>query len=227
MLREHYALYGPDGLGNTDLIALILGTGAGGRSTTCIAAELVDSWPELHSMARVSPQSLARVRGVGMVRALRLQAALQLGLRAHVDTAPRAACLRTCEDAAGWLAPALQGLAQEELHALYLDRRLRPLCRRIVTVGNDAHTVVDCRQILRVAIEVGAAALVLAHNHPSGDPEPSREDVQVTKAVAAAAEIVGVSLLDHIVVGGGRWISLAQRGCVDLGRGPPGMVLLA
>lgn len=227
MLREHYTLYGPDGLGNADLIALILGTGAGGQSTTRIAADLLDSWPDLRSMAQVSPQSLARVRGVGMVRALRLQAALQLGIRAQLDANPRPVCLRTCEDAAGWLAPALQGLFQEELHALYLDRRLRPVSKRVLTVGSDAHTVVDCRQILRVAIEVGAAALVIAHNHPSGDPEPSREDVQVTQAVAAAAGVVGVSFLDHIVVGGGRWVSLAQRGCVEPGRGPAGIALLA
>ena len=76
--------------------------------------------------------------------------------------------------------------------------------------------MVDARQILKIAVEVGASALVLAHNHPSGDPEPSFEDVQVTIAVAAAAEVIGVSFLDHLVVGGGRWVSLAARGVPEL-----------
>ena len=102
-----------------------------------------------------------------------------------------------------------------------LDRRLRPICRRQLTVGNDAHTVVDARQILKIAVEVGASALVLAHNHPSGDPEPSFEDVQVTIAVAAAAEVIGVSFLDHLVVGGGRWVSLAARGIPELRQRAP------
>ena len=216
MLREDYLLHGPERLGDADLLALLLGTGAGGQTARAIAAELLDTYRDLATLSAVAPQAIARVRGVGTVRALRIHAALQLGRRTAVQSNLREGPLRTAEDAATWLAPALQGLRREELHALYLDRRLRPICRRQLTVGNDAHTVVDARQILKIAVEVGASALVLAHNHPSGDPEPSFEDVQVTIAVAAAAEVIGVSFLDHLVVGGGRWVSLAARGVPEL-----------
>lgn len=212
MLREDYLLHGADTLGDADLIALLLSTGAGGRSAREIAAGLLDDYGDLGALAAVSPHALARVRGVGTVRALRLHAALQLGRRAHARVSAKPGPLRTAEAAASWLAPALGGLRQEELHALFLDRKLRPITRRRLTVGSDAHTIVDSKTILRVALEVGATAFVLAHNHPSGDPEPSVEDVQVTRVVAAAADAVGVSFLDHLVIAGGRWVSLAERG---------------
>lgn len=212
MLREDYLLHGPERLGDVELIALLLGTGAGGRTARAIATALLDTYGNLGTLASTAPHALARVRGVGTVRAIRLHAALQLGRRAHTQLAARGGTLTTAEDAASWLAPGLQALKQEELHALYLDRKLRPLCLRRLTAGNDAHTVVDSRQILKLAVEVGASAFVLAHNHPSGDPEPSHADMEVTRAVADAAAIIGVTFLDHLVVGGGRWVSIAQRG---------------
>ncbi len=220
MLREDYLLHGPERMGDVDLITLLLGTGAGGRSARAIASDLLDTHGNLATLATIPPQAIARVRGVGVVRALRLHAALQLGRRAHAQTLARGGSLCTAEDAASWLAPALQGLKQEELHALYLDRRLRPICRRALTVGNDAHTVVDSRQILKIAVEVGACAFVIAHNHPSGDPEPSYDDIEVTRAVAAAAAVIGVTFLDHLVVGGGKWVSLAQRGIPEIQQAP-------
>lgn len=220
MLREDYLLNGPDRIGDVELLALLLGTGAGGRSARVIASELLDSHGDLANLAALTPQALGRVRGVGVVRGIRLHVALQLGLRANAQMLALGGALTTAESAASWLAPGLQGLRQEELHALYLDRRLRPICRRTLTVGNDAHTVVDSRQILRIAVEVGASAFVIAHNHPSGDPEPSQEDLAVTRVVAAAASVVGVAFLDHLVVGGGKWVSLAERGVPEV-RQPP------
>ncbi len=213
MLHERYLRDGPACLGDSDLLALALG---GGRFEAArVAADVLDAWPDLHDLARASPNALVRFPGVGPAGALRVHAALHLGLRAR-ERAPGPPSIRSCEDAAGWLAPPLRGLRHEELHALYLDRRLRPLCRRRLTVGNDGTTIVDARQILRPAIEVGATAFVLAHNHPSGDPEPSRDDLGATRAVSAAADVVGVVLLDHLVVGGGRWVSMAQRGLLEV-----------
>lgn len=209
MLRESYLLHGPERLGDAELLALLIGTGAGGRSPRAIAAELLDTWRDLPTLAATAPQALARVRGVGTVRALRLHAALHLGRRAGAAELP--AAVRTAADAAATLMPALQGLRHEELHALYLDRRLRPIGCRALTVGNDACTVVDGRQILRLAVELGAPSFLLAHNHPSGDPEPSPEDLQVTRTVAAGARTLGLRLVDHLVVGAGQWVSIAAR----------------
>jgi DNA repair protein RadC len=210
--RERYLLAGPEGVGPADLIALVLGTGAGGRSARTIATDLLDRFGGLCALRAASPGAIAAVRGMGPARAIRLHAGLVLGQRAVLDARVLSDPVLDAATAAGWFAPALDGLDHEELHALYLDRRLRPLAYRRLTVGSDGFTVVDPRQVLRPAVELGASSLVLAHNHPSGDPEPSDEDRRATRVLASAGTVVGVVLRDHIVLGGGRWVSLASRG---------------
>ncbi|MDP2315024.1 MAG: DNA repair protein RadC [Pseudomonadota bacterium] len=210
--RERYLLAGSDGAGPSDLIALILGTGAGGRTSRAIATDLLDRFGGLRGLANASPAALASVRGVGPARAARLHAGMVLGQRARADAPPTVAPIHDAAAAAVWFAPALEGLDHEELHALYLDRRLRPLAYRRLTAGSDAFTVVDPRQVLRPAIELAAASLIIGHNHPSGDPEPSTDDIRATRALATASKTLGITLRDHLVVGGGRWISIANRG---------------
>ncbi|MCA9566709.1 MAG: JAB domain-containing protein [Myxococcales bacterium] len=108
------------------------------------------------------------------------------------------------------------GLEVEELHGLYLDRRRTVVARRTLTRGSHAFTIVDPRQIYRVALQLGASAVILAHNHPSDDPEPSPQDIDVTARVARAGRVLGVPLLDHLVITRGRWTSLAALGHVPV-----------
>ena len=120
--------------------------------------------------------------------------------------------INTTEGAARLLLPHLLGWEEEHLVVLFLDRRLRLISAETLTTGNDAHTVVCPKQIFRRAIALNASAIVMGHNHPSGDPEPSLEDFAVTKHIAAAGDILGIRLVDHIVVGSPpRWVSIAQR----------------
>jgi DNA repair protein RadC len=210
--RERYLIAGPDGAGPADLIALLLGTGSGGRSARSIATDLLDRFGGLHGLLAASPAALAEVRGVGPARAIRLHAGLVLGQRAVTEARFHAEPVLAPDAAARWFTPALEGLDHEELHALYLDRRSRPLAYRRLTSGSDAFTVVDPRQVLRPAIELGASALIVAHNHPSGDPEPSDEDRRATRVLITAGNVLGVGVRDHLVVGNGRWVSLASRG---------------
>lgn len=211
-LRERYAHLGPTNLGDAELIALLLGTGAGGQTATGIATALLDQYGGLAGLSRAEPAQLQRVHGVGPVRALQLHAALTLGQRAQEPRTTLPAAVTTPEAAVALLAPAMRSLEDEELHALYLDRRRRPVVQRALTRGSDGFTVVDPRQVFRVAIRTGASAVILAHNHPSGDPEPSAQDLDVTDRVARAGRVLGVTLLDHLVIGGARWVSLAARG---------------
>ncbi|MES2645010.1 MAG: DNA repair protein RadC [Myxococcota bacterium] len=210
--RERYLLAGADGAGASDLVALVLGTGAGGRTARAIATDLLDRFGGLRGVATAPPAALAAVRGMGPARAVRLHAGMMLGQRARADAPPTLTAIADATDAATWFTPALEGLDHEELHALYLDRRGRPLAYRRLTTGSDAATVVDPRQILRPAVELGAVYVILGHNHPSGDPEPSVEDVRATRIVASAGKVLGVTVRDHLVVGGGRWVSLGSRG---------------
>lgn len=212
MPRERYLLTGPDAAGAADLVALVLGTGAGGRSARTIAADLLDRFGGLHGLAQASPAALGAVRGVGPARAARLHAGLVLGQRARAEARVDASPVDGAAGAAKWFVPALGGLAHEELHGLYLDRRNRPLAYRRLSTGSDAFTIVDPRQVLRPAVELGAAGLLVAHNHPSGDPTPSAEDLRATRSLASACATLGVPLLDHLVVGVRDWISLRERG---------------
>lgn len=123
--------------------------------------------------------------------------------------------IKQAEDSYRLLAPHLLGFEEERLVVLFLDRRLRPIAIETLTIGNDAHTVVCPKQIFRRAILHNAAGIVMGHNHPSGDPEPSPEDFAVTKQIASSGGILGIHLVDHIVVGNPpRWVSIAERGGV-------------
>lgn len=118
------------------------------------------------------------------------------------------------EAAAELLAPPLAGADRERCVAALVDTKHRLLELTTVSVGSIDHTFMSPREVFRDALLANAAALVLAHNHPSGDPEPSRDDERVTRRLAQAGELVGVDLLDHLVIGGERWVSLARRGLV-------------
>lgn len=195
--------------GDVELLACLWGVSLG------TAATVLDSVGGIPALLRAHPADLARLPGIGPRRAVRLMAALTLGRRVidpGVD--PRLPVL-DARAAHAHLAPSMIGLADEELHALYLDRRHRPMeCRRL-TVGSDRFTVVDPRQIFRPAVSLGAAAVVLAHNHPSGDPTPSPQDREVTRRVVSAGRVLGVSLLDHLVLGHGTWVSMRETGDLD------------
>jgi len=198
--RKRYGLEGPRRFGDVDLLALVLGTGTAQASALEIGARLLQQFGDLAHLSRAEPVELARIHGIGQARAIRLHAALQLGRRSICDpTPPRP--ITTPDDAWAAMAPALTNLAHEELHALYLDRRHRPLAHRVLTRGSDAFTVVDPKQIYRPAIQLSAAGLILAHNHPSGDPTPSPQDYEVTRRVRRTGQIIGIPLVDHLVIG--------------------------
>lgn len=177
------------------------------------AYALLDRFGDVRVLAECEPEEYMTVPGIGEVRARQIQAAF--GLAREVLVPEPKPIIRTAQDASAHMQlDKMRLLAYEELHALYLDRRNRPLAVRVLTRGSDAYTVVDPRQVYRVAVRLGAAAVILAHNHPSGDATPSVQDVDVTRRVVQAGRVLGVKLLDHFVVGS--WtVSMAEEGLVD------------
>jgi DNA repair protein RadC len=208
---------GVDALGDTELLSVILGTGGGGAPLATLTATLLDEHGGVGGLLRMGVGELAEHRGVGPAKAARLAAALELGRRA-VQVAALEASPRMFDRAAvvAWARPRLATLDHEELWVLALDGRHGLRAARRVASGGIHGLHVGVRDVLRIVLKEAASAFILVHNHPSGDPTPSDEDVGFTKAVAEGAAVVGTPLLDHVIVARQRSSSMC-----DLGLLPP------
>ncbi|MFM2161794.1 MAG: hypothetical protein RLZZ383_1306 [Pseudomonadota bacterium] len=207
---ETYGVTGPERWGDAELLALILG----GPRALQAAADVLERFGSLADLALEEPMAIAERVPLSLPRAVRVHAALALGRRAMTEAGVEVTKLEDASDAARIFRPRLAHLGREELHAAFLDRRNRVVAVRTLTTGSAAYTIVDPAHVFRVALSVRAEAIVLAHNHPSGDPRPSVADIEITKRIAEAGRVLGVTLLDHVIVGEVDVVSLAARGAV-------------
>lgn len=211
--RERLHAHRADALATRELLAVVLGSGSSGRSALDLAAGLLARYGgSLRRMGRAEPDDLRSVHGVGPARAASVAAALELGRRAAAEPARAERRIRAPRDVHRRLGPVLRDRTQEEFWALYLDTQNRVLAERRLTVGLLNTSLVHPREVFAPALAASAASVLLAHNHPSGDPEPSREDVEVTRQLVASGELLGIPVRDHVVLGDGRWVSLMERG---------------
>ena len=210
--REKLLRHGAPALGDNELIALVLGSGCTHGGALEVANELLRVRGGLHGVARSSCGDLAQVAGIGPAKAAKLVAAQELGRRT-LAVAPQARTrLASPRDAAAFILPAFGSRPVEHFGAVLLDTKHRVLRTTVVAVGTLNSTVVEPRDVFREAIVGGAAAIVVFHNHPSGDPTPSRDDVALTRRLAAAGELMGITLVDHIIVGDARYCSFKEMG---------------
>lgn len=213
--RERALMEGVAVLGDADLLAILLGTGLAGRPVTVVAAALLDRAGGLANLARLAPAAIAEHPGVGLIKALRLAAALELGARAARPVL-RARLCNSAEVAAA-MGPRLCALPHEEVWLVCLDGRNRLRGARRVAQGGLHGASVQPRDVLRAAITEAASAMILVHNHPGGDPAPSEEDIALTRRLAEAGEVVGVPLVDHVILEpGGRYTSLLDLGVLTI-----------
>jgi DNA repair protein RadC len=208
--RERLAQLGAGALSSRELLAALLGTGARGLSALDLAGELLG--PGLHSLASRSVQDLEQVRGLGRAKAVRLLAALELGARLASKDGGASPPLASPGEAARYLLPRYSSRPVETFGLLALDARHRLRREAVVSVGCLTASLVHPREVFQEAVVSRAATLVLFHNHPSGDPEPSAEDLSLTRRLAAAGSLMGIEVLDHLVLGAGRYVSLKERG---------------
>jgi DNA repair protein RadC len=222
-LRERYRMDGPTELGDAELLALVLETGCAGRSAREIAADLLEVADGAGNLGDMPAAAVARVKGIGPARAVRILAAVALGRRSLAGSRLEEP-VTSAVVALGHFRPRLLGLQQEELHGLFLNRRNAVLSYRVLSRGNDAHTIVDPRQVFRAAVAVGASAVVVAHNHPSGDPAPSLADVEVTHRLAMAGQLLGIEVLDHLILAGDGYRSFREEGLLTPAASAPAWV---
>jgi len=204
---------GAQALSTTELIATILGSGGTGASALqCAQAVLESAGGSLGRLAAMPLAALTRVNGVGQARATAVHAALELGRRLALEAREAGVPLRGPHEVAAIYAPRLQELPVEEFHVAVLDAQHRLERDVLVTRGLLNSSLVHPREVFREAIAERAAAVILVHNHPSGDPTPSAEDRAVTQQLVAAGKLLDIPVHDHIIVGRGRYVSFAEAG---------------
>ncbi|MGI8546394.1 MAG: RadC family protein [Gemmatimonadaceae bacterium] len=211
--RERLKQHGPHALSAIELVAILFGSGSEGRSSLDLAREVLGaSQGSLRRLASRPVASLTSVRGVGAARAVTVHAALELGRRMVAEQRDEGAAMREARDVYNAYAHRLEDLPVEEFHVATLDAQHRLENDILITRGILNSSLVHAREVFRQAIAENAYAVILIHNHPSGDPSPSSEDRVVTTQLVAAGKLLGIEVLDHIVVGRGRFTSFAESG---------------
>jgi DNA repair protein RadC len=211
--RERIRTHGPRSLSVTELLALIIGSGTARRSALVVAHDLLAaSDGSLRRLAAHPPGAMRRVDGLGAARAAAIQAALELGRRLAAESFDAGQPLRAPRDAWRVYAPILEDLPVEEFHVAVLDAQHRLDHDILITRGLLNTSLVHAREVFREAIAERAAAILLVHNHPSGDPTPSRDDRAITSQLVAAGRIIDIPVADHLIVGRGTYFSFQEMG---------------
>jgi DNA repair protein RadC len=210
--REKMMLLGADKLSNAELLAVLLGTGTRAQSATALADRILSLTPDgIGHLTECTIEDLARVSGVGAAKACRIAAAVELGKRLATQPKSKRVRVGSPQDVAELFIESMRHLKQECFRVLLLNVKNEIMAIEEISVGNINSSVADSREVFRPAIKRGAASLVLAHNHPSGNPEPSDVDVEATKRLVAAGELLGIKVIDHIVIGDGTFASMRQK----------------
>jgi DNA repair protein RadC len=210
--RERLIKHGASTLSTAELLAIILRGGVPGLPVTRLAEQLVAKYHDLAGLARAPISALCEERGLGEAKATQLKAALELGRRYAIEQPEEKYQVRSPADVAGLLMLEMQSLEQEQFRVLLLDTKNRVLAVRKLYEGSVNSSTIRIAEVFREAVRQNAPAIVAVHNHPSGDPTPSPEDVRVTEAIIQAGNMLDVDVLDHIVIGHGRFVSLKERG---------------
>ena len=218
--RARLVARGPGGLSSAELIGLVWASGSRTSSTTAVAQDAIAGIGGLAALAGSSPRELERMPGVGPARAAQLAAAFELGRRAVADWPPGRLTIRAPRDLGERLVTELGHLEREEMRVVLMDTRNGVLASPTVYRGNVSVALVRIGELFRDAVRLLAARVILVHNHPSGDPTPSPDDLHLTAEAVAAGRLLDIAVLDHLVIGHGTWISLRDRGVVfDRGEG--------
>ncbi|MBI4154284.1 DNA repair protein RadC [Candidatus Woesearchaeota archaeon] len=207
--REKMFYKGIDVLSNTELLALIIGYGSRKENALDVSRKILKTY-ELNELSKKTLIEICKHSGIGIAKASKIAAAFELGRRSLLTINERED-MREPEKVARKYIPLTSKLNQEHLICLFLDSRIRLIKDETIFMGSINSSVVHPREIYNAAIRNHAAAIIVLHNHPSGDPEPSEEDLKFTKQLSAAGKIIGIELLDHIIVTGDRFSSLKEQ----------------
>lgn len=213
--REKLLFHSPSNLSTAELVALIIRTGNQEKSALGLSEEIIAYSAELGGLSSVDVKELMKLDGMGESKACSLVAAIELGKRATKSTGETRYAIKNPSDAALLLIDELRDEKREHLVELILNVKGEIESKQIVSIGELTSTSVHPREVLSPAIRKGAAGIIIAHNHPSGDPSPSRDDISATTRLVEASKIIGIKLLDHLIIGKDSYVSLREAGYIS------------
>ncbi len=210
--RERLLKLGPGQLSNQELCAILLGSGTREESVMVLAQRLISHFEGLHLLKEATIEELTTIKGIGPAKGVLLLAAFELGKRMNQYTPNDRYVIRTPKDGADYIMEEMRGLNQEHFVVLFLNTKNQIIHRQTIFIGSLNASIVHPREIFREAVKRSAASIICAHNHPSGDPSPSQEDIHVTRRLVESGKMIGIELLDHLVIGDRKFASLKEKG---------------
>lgn len=210
--RERMMQHGAEALSHSELLAILLRTGTRDESAIMLAQRILNRVGHLRHLQELSITELTNIRGIGLAKAIQLKAGLELGRRMARARQEDAVTIRRPQDAADLLMESMRYYQKEHFVCLFLNTKNRIMAQETITIGILDASLVHPREVFRAAMKHGTASIICVHNHPSGDPTPSPEDVALTRRLMEAGEIVGIEVLDHLVIGDNQYVSLKERG---------------
>jgi len=210
--RERLIRQGAGSLSNQELIAILLRTGTKQESVLVLANRILSSFDKIQDLKDATIEELMLVKGVGKAKAVQILAAAEIGKRMYRKHSEGRYTIRSPEDAAAYLMTDMASLNQEHFVVLFLNVKNEVLHKQTIFIGSLNSSIVHPREIFREAVKRSAASIIVAHNHPSGNPSPSPEDIEVTKRLIEAGSIMGIEVLDHVIIGDHQFLSLKEKG---------------
>lgn len=210
--RERMMHYGAESLSQAELLAILLRTGTRRESAIHIAQRILNQIGSLRQLADLSIEELMTIKGIGPAKAVQLKAGIELGRRMANSRLNEPVTIRSPQDAAELLTEQLRYLQKEHFVCLFLNTKNHVVAQETLSMGSLNASIVHPREVFRAAIKCSSASIICAHNHPSGDPTPSPEDISLTKRLLQAGDIVGIDVLDHLIIGDSSFVSLKEKG---------------
>jgi len=212
--RERLIKFGSEALSAQELLALIIGRGIPKKSVMNIAQELLAKFGNIRSISQASIEALSGIKGVGLAKAAQIKAAFELGRRQELEPEQKDYDIKNPQSVVKAIRSSIKDKAKEHFKLILLDNRNKIIDISTISIGTLNASLVHPREIFKEAIIHNSASVVLAHNHPSGDPEPSEEDIKITERLVESGKILGIEVIDHIVIGKTNFASFKERGLI-------------
>jgi DNA repair protein RadC len=210
--RERLVKYGPESLSDAQLLAIILRTGSGEKGVMGLSMSLLETFKTLKNIDAASALELSSIKGLGTAKIAQIKAAFELGKRLMGESSDGRPLFSSSYPVYEYFAPRFKNLKKEIFISVLLDAKNRLVRESKISEGTLTNSLIHPREAFKEAVRESAASIIFVHNHPSGDPEPSKDDIIITERLKNAGNIIGIQVLDHVIIGDGKYVSLKEKG---------------